>query len=371
VDGGAAVAGAAAVTCRTPAATLERRALRHEEHDMGLRLRAGLCVLAVLQELPFACRAQAPTEPAALPSAAPQRLALQHGGRERAALLADLPLPSGAPEDALRPIVLVLHGGGGSGEQMRTMTRAGFERLLAAEGGLVAYPDGWERQWNDGRRDPPKAAAFAQDVDDVGFLRALVARLVQERGGDGQRVYATGHSNGALLCWRLAALGGDFITAIAPNCGLLAEGHEAWAWPRPVPVLLMVGEDDPMIPAAGGPIGPRLGGPRGRVHSLEATIAHVAACNGLAAVPATVELLPDRAPRDGTRIERRAFAAAPTVEDAAPAPHAPLVVLLTRGGGHTWAGGDHGRREWLIGEVSTDADACELAWDFVRGLRRR
>lgn len=338
---------------------------------MDLRSRAGSVTLSVLLALPPACRAQSPTAPAALPAAAPQHLALQHGGRERTTLLADLPLPAGAPADARRPIVLVLHGGGGSGEQVRTMTRAGFERLLAPEGGLVAYPDGWERQWNDGRRDPPDAAAFAQDVDDVGFLRALVAVLVQERGGDGERVYATGHSNGALLCWRLAAQGGDFVTAIAPNCGLLAEGHEGWAWPRPMPVLLMAGEDDPMIPAAGGPIGPRLGGPRGRVHSLEATIAHVAACNGLAAAPATLELLPDRVPRDGTRIERRTFAPAPAAEGDSPAPHAPLVVLLTRGGGHTWAGGDHGRREWLIGEVSADADACELVWDFVRGLRRR
>jgi polyhydroxybutyrate depolymerase len=349
---------------------LGRRAPRHEEHDMSTGPRAGLAALLVLLALTPACRAGSQEAPAPAAVTAPQALSLQHGGRTRTALLADLPLPAGAPEGALRPILLVLHGGGGSGEQARTMTRAGFESLLALEGGLVAYPDGVGRQWNDGRRDPPDAEAFAQDVDDVGFLRALVARLVAGRQGDPARVYATGHSNGALLCWRLAAQGSDFVTAIAPNCGLLAEGQEAWDWPRPVPVLVMAGAEDPLIPVAGGPIGPRLGGPRGRVHSLEATVAHVAARNGFAPQPAAVELLPDRAPRDGTRIERQSFAPAPATADTPPPLHAPLHVLLTRGGGHTWAGGDHGRREWLTGAVSADADACELVWGFVRNLRR-
>ncbi len=329
----------------------------------------GAATLVALLALPLACRAR-PQEAPAPVAPAPQRLTLQHGGRERSALLVDLPLPADASADARRPILLVLHGGGGSGEQMRGLTRGGFERQAAPEGGLVVYPDGWARQWNDGRRDPPDAAAFALDVDDVGFLRALVARLVQERSGDPLRVHATGHSNGALLCWRLAAQGSDFIAAIAPNCGLLAEGQEGWDWPRPLPVLLLAGDEDPMIPVAGGPIGPRLGGPRGRVLSLEASVAHVVARNALAPLPAVTEDLPDRAPRDDTRIERRVYAPAPAAADAPPAPHATLQVLVTRGGGHTWAGGDHGRREWLTGKVSADADACELVWSFVRDVRR-
>lgn len=312
-----------------------------------------LCACAAAQDLP-----------------GPAALRLDHGGRERSVLLADLPLPADAPVGARRPILLVLHGGGGSGAQMRDMTRAGFERQVAPGGGLVAYPDGVGRQWNDGRRDPPDAEAFAQDVDDVGFLRALVALLVAERSGDPTRVYATGHSNGALLCWRLAAQGGDFVSAIAPTCGLLAEGQEAWDWPRPVPVLLLAGDADPMIPVAGGPIGPRLGGPRGRVHSLEATVAHVVARNGLAAAPVGEACLPDAAPGDGTRLQLRRFRAAAPAAGEPAAPSAPLDVLVGAGAGHTWPGGDHGRRGWITGAVSADADACALVWEFVREQRR-
>ncbi|WP_252406503.1 hypothetical protein, partial [Acinetobacter pittii] len=76
-------------------------------------------------------------------------------------------------------MLVVLHGSRGDGAQMRRISGYGFDRLAAQEGFLVAYPDGFEGHWNDCR----KAASYSarlRDVDDVAFLRALVARLAQE-----------------------------------------------------------------------------------------------------------------------------------------------------------------------------------------------
>ena len=76
------------------------------------------------------------------------------------------------------PLLVVLHGSRGDGAQMRRISGYGFDRLAAQEGFLVAYPDGFEGHWNDCR----KAASYSarlRDVDDVAFLRALVARLAR------------------------------------------------------------------------------------------------------------------------------------------------------------------------------------------------
>ncbi|MEG6657450.1 PHB depolymerase family esterase, partial [Pseudomonas aeruginosa] len=86
-------------------------------------------------------------------------------------------VPPGVTEGA--PLLVVLHGSRGDGAQMRRISGYGFDRLAAQEGFLVAYPDGFEGHWNDCR----KAASYSarlRDVDDVAFLRALVARLAQE-----------------------------------------------------------------------------------------------------------------------------------------------------------------------------------------------
>jgi polyhydroxybutyrate depolymerase len=49
------------------------------------------------------------------------------------------------------PLVIALHGGGGTGAVMEQLTAGGLNRLAAREGFVVVYPDGVERHWNDGR----------------------------------------------------------------------------------------------------------------------------------------------------------------------------------------------------------------------------
>src|SRR5688572_17809163 len=53
------------------------------------------------------------------------------------------PLPTGLP------LVVAMHGGAGTAEQMMGFSR--FNAIAAREGFAVAYPQGRRRQWNDGR----------------------------------------------------------------------------------------------------------------------------------------------------------------------------------------------------------------------------
>ncbi len=116
-------------------------------------------------------------------NARPVRVKLEHGGRERTAWLYT---PEG---NGPWPLVMALHGGGGKGKTMEKLTS--FGALGRSAGFAVCYPDGVGKSWNDGRNDFLTASAAA-DVDDVGFLAALIEELVNEGVADAKRIHVCG-----------------------------------------------------------------------------------------------------------------------------------------------------------------------------------
>ena len=90
-------------------------------------------------------------------------------------------------------------------------------------------------------------------VDDVGFALRVLADLARDLPLDRTRVYATGHSNGAMMAYRLAAEAAERIAAIAPVAGAMQLA--SFAPSRPVPVLHVHSVDDPRALYAGG-LGP-------------------------------------------------------------------------------------------------------------------
>ena len=95
-----------------------------------------------------------------------------------------------------RPLVIVLHGNGGTGHQIRKFTH--FDDLATKNGFVVAYPDAIDHHWNDGRPE------VANGSDDVGFIAKLIAELSARYSIDPARVYVTGISNGGIMAYRLA-----------------------------------------------------------------------------------------------------------------------------------------------------------------------
>jgi polyhydroxybutyrate depolymerase len=142
------------------------------------------------------------------------------------------------------PLVLVLHGGFGSGAQAEYAYR--WDDLADRAGFVVAYPDGVGRSWNAGTCCGP---ARAEGVDDVAFLAALVDQLVAGEGIDESRIFAAGISNGAMMAYRLACdLPGRFA-AIGPVAGTMVC---RCARPAPTSVLHIHGLGDATVPFAGG-----------------------------------------------------------------------------------------------------------------------
>lgn len=143
------------------------------------------------------------------------------------------------------PLVVALHGGWGTGEALAE--QSGLDAAATRHGFAVVYPNGIWRSWNAGSCCGKAASG---DVDDVGFLRKLASEIGGQDCIDGDRVYGTGFSNGAMMTHRMACDAPDVFDAIAPvSGGPMVENCGA---DKPVPALLMVGRADERIPWDGG-----------------------------------------------------------------------------------------------------------------------
>jgi polyhydroxybutyrate depolymerase len=228
------------------------------------------------------------------------------------------------------------------------VAHTGFSVLGEREGAVVAYPDGLDRRWNDGR-------GYAATHDDVGFIRALLDTLHRELSLDPRRVYATGISNGAMFSYRLACDLPGVFAAVAPVAGAMpADLAERCAGLPPVAVVAFQGTTDPLVPYGGGGVARR----RGRVLSAEQSVAFWAAKSGCAAPPLTIAEA-DRV-TDGTRVRHTSYEGCR--EDR-------TVELYTiEGGGHTWPGGPPAGR--AVGRVSRELDATAIIWSFFASHAR-
>lgn len=276
-----------------------------------------------------------------------------HDARERSFILhRPLTLPAGP-----RPVVFALHGGGGSARNMIDLTHGRLNALADRDGFYVVYPEGVEKGWNDGRRDI-QSIAHRENIDDVGFLRTLLAGLAAEFPIDANRTLVAGISNGGMMSYRLACEAPEFRLAVPVAAQISALLAPECRPPRPITLVMINGEEDPIVPYAGGPIRLlRWTRSRGEVLSTDATFALWIKWNGCA--PSAPEAaLPDRDPADGTRVYvRRSSACAAGVQ---------TILYRIQGGGHAWPGGWAYLGEGLIGRTSRDLDVSEVIADLIR-----
>lgn len=273
-----------------------------------------------------------------------QEVALRHGGRDRGAWLLR---PDGPV--AGRPLLLLLHGGAGSGRRLARHLHTQVDRLRRERGWVVAFPDGVGHSWNDGRRDVD-ATAHREGVDDVGYLRALVRDLVRRLGVDPARVYVAGISNGGFMAQRLACEASDaFAGAVSVTAQLSVDLAARCRPVRPIAVALINGTRDPIVPHDGGNVSV-LGTSRGAIWSTEATVAFWRERNGCEGPPTEFDHAPTE-PDDPTRAHGRIWRNCRG---------APVGLLRVEGGGHAWPGVAQALPTSMVGRASGAVDA--LAW---------
>ncbi len=234
------------------------------------------------------------------------------------------------------PLVIALHGAGGQGAGMAWLT--GLTTRAPAAGFAVAFPDGRQRAWNDGRSSA--RVARRSGVDGVAFLDALVGDLARRRVAAPDALYVCGISNG----------------------GFLTEHYAHRASPaQPVAVVMFHGTADRWVPFEGGPIGPlgrvaqRRAGPgsgRGLAIGALEVAREWAAGNSCAATPSTVSVAAD------LPVTRLTWPGA-----------VPVVPHRIDGGGDTWPGGPQYLPVRVVGPVARNLDATGILVDFFGSAR--
>jgi polyhydroxybutyrate depolymerase len=278
-------------------------------------------------------------------------VSLEHGGRDRRY---HLHVPPGAEGAAGLPLLVVLHGGGGSGEQVRESTR--LAEIGTRAGFVVVFPDGTGPlrgrllTWNSG--GIPVYAA-EHDVDDTGFLRAVVVDTQKRVAIDPRRVFAVGHSNGAMMCHRLAREATDVFVGIAAVAG--AMNFTAVDATSPIAVLLVHGSADEHVRYDGGAPGASIGRSGDRVDaSVQQAIEHYLGRNDALGYPET---------KVEGKVRIDTYAAGRSGKSAA----APLRVITLEGGGHAWPGAVGKTR--AVADTPFPFDASRAIVDFFASLQ--
>jgi len=194
---------------------------------------------------------------------------IEHGGRTRQYRLY---VPPNLDRTEPAPLVFALHGGGGNGP--REERRLPYNDYARRDGWIVVYPSGIDGHWND-LRGYQGFVSQRDNVDDVGFIKALLEKLSSEFAIDEKRVFVTGGSNGGMMSHTVAARLADRIAAIAPIVGSMPRPvYKDFHPSRPVSVLMINDKGDPKVRWGGGP------GGRANIVSMPETIAKWKQANG-------------------------------------------------------------------------------------------
>lgn len=183
---------------------------------------------------------------------------------------------------ALKPrpaLLIVLHGTGLNGAKMRQWTGYEFDQLAERHGFVLVYADGYKENWNDCRKNAPFPAK-KENIDDVGFLHAIINQYKTSHDIDADKVYLFGFSNGGQMAYRMAMENPGAIAGIASVAANLPEPSTIiCSADGPTPkVLLINGTADGINPYEGGEV--KLFGKKlGMSISAHATAVHFATRN--------------------------------------------------------------------------------------------
>lgn len=256
---------------------------------------------------------------------------LNHGGQDRTYRIY---LPKGYSGNKNLPLVVAMHGGLGTGKVMEDQAK--LAPAADEHNFVVIYPDGVKRAWNAGNCCGEPAE---KNIDDVGFIVALVDKMSDKYKIDKTRVYGTGFSNGAMLTHRIACERPNLFAAIAPVSGGIMTNLAACESGRAVPTLMIQGRDDERIPWAGGEV---RGSMRPSMEQIVSTLGKRNSCDA----KETLDF--ERGP---AKCMRRTGCGTP------------LLYCGLEGVGHQWAGGKTVLK-FVLGDNTDKFDATATIFDF-------
>ena len=264
------------------------------------------------------------------------------------------------PDSKPAPLVFVLHGNTQAGADIKA--RTSWPLVAKRERFGMIFPDGLNRAWADLRSDAKRAGRVPpKGTDDVGFIVKLVEKYVADGSADPKRIYVTGVSNGGAMTMTLACARADLFAAAASVIMNRTDDAAAACHPsRPMPMLMMNGTVDPLIPFEGGK-----GSSRFAVDGFwpaMKTLTFWRKLNGCEIGDGAVTDLEDRDHEDQSTVTR--------IESRCP-PARDVVLYRVNGGGHRMPSAFSDARfpriaSAFLGPQNHDIDGAETIWAFFR-----
>jgi polyhydroxybutyrate depolymerase len=307
-------------------------------------------------------------------------------------------LPRGYDPKQHYPVVILLHGMGQDADDMERLTQ--FDPLADKDGIITVYPMALHGRWNVGVRPQvrqqqmgpgqgrrrggygggypgggggypgggggggggypgggqqgpsrePSEDKRPPDADDIGFFNSMLDELGTKFSVDSSRIYAAGLSEGGFMSLRVACALSDRIAAVA-TVGASMPKTMTCVPTRPVPLVMIDGTSDPVVPYGGG-----------TEHNLDlATLSVEDSAKAWAKIDRCGEK-PDKSKLEGHGkggMETRVDTYSGCQQNAA------VVLYSVKGAGNTWPGGEQYEAENAIGKTSQDLNANEVLWNFL------
>jgi polyhydroxybutyrate depolymerase len=257
------------------------------------------------------------------------------------------------------PVVMMLHGGGGTGKA--AMEETGWDKKAEKERFLAVFPTATRPDpkkppkfstnsptWNDGSG---RFHAGKKNVPDVKYLIAVLDDIASSCSIDDKRIYVTGFSNGASMTFRAGAELSDRIAAIAPLAG--AFWLKDVKLKRAVPALYITGTADTLNPLRGG--FPRMAkGRRGIGGRKKPPVKD--SISRWASLLDCDEKPKETSEKDGVK----------RVVYGSSGKQAEVVFITVEGMGHVWPGGNNKLPEWMVGSDPKKFNAADVVWKFFK-----
>jgi polyhydroxybutyrate depolymerase len=253
------------------------------------------------------------------------------------------------------PLIVALHGQGGSGENFSGSGL--FEPLAERERFVTLYPSAIEGRWSYGRPViGPMPKVGGETVDDIGFLRLLIDDLIGRNIADPARIYVAGVSRGGLMAYTAACALADRVAAVAALITPMTLYQREDCKPfRPVPIMLIAGTRDPSNPYDGAMW------PMGRLMSIPETVDFWRQQHGC--TQRSGRMLPHADPADRTQVMLIEWSNCRTGVS-------PLLYRV-EGGGHQVPSRRAGANmsEDRFGLRNRDLEAADVMWGYFSRLR--
>lgn len=316
-----------------------------------MHLLAALLALLTLSAFGIATAATAEGGVAKIAAPGDYSFTLNHGGQTRAYLVH---VPRSYQPTRPMPLLMAFHGGGGNMRFQADDENYGLISKSESAGFIAVFPNGYSRfprgslaTWNAGT-----CCGTARDkgIDDVGFVRALLAQVQRQLNVDVGRIFATGMSNGGMLTQRLACEMADVFKAIAPVAG--TDNTLTCAPSQPISVIEFHARDDDHVLFNGG--------------AGAAAFRDTAKVASFTSVPETMRRWRERNSCQPTPTRVLERPGAHCERYAGCRDGAAVELCVTDTGGHSWPGADRVRKGKA--SASQAISANDLMWDFFSQL---